>query len=95
MGVGELSTHYHLLTECTTTNYLLMELIDLLGWVASFLILLSFLYSGIKLRTINGVGAILWVIWGVLKGEGSVIVLNIMVVVIQAIKIYQLSKETR
>ena len=72
-----------------------MELIDLLGWVASFLILLSFLYSGIKLRTINGVGAILWVIWGVLKGEGSVIVLNIMVVVIQAIKIYQLSKETR
>jgi hypothetical protein len=72
-----------------------MELIDLLGWVASFLILLSFLYSGIKLRWINGMGAILWTIWGVLKGEGSVIVLNVMVVLIQAIKIYQLSKEKK
>jgi hypothetical protein len=72
-----------------------MELIDLLGWVASFLILLSFLYSGIKLRWINGMGAILWTIWGVLKGEGSVIVLNVMVVLIQAIKIYQLSREKK
>ena len=72
-----------------------MELIDLLGWVASFLILLSFLYSDIKLRWINGMGAILWTIWGVLKGEGSVIVLNVMVVLIQAIKIYQLSREKK
>jgi hypothetical protein len=40
-------------------------------------------------------GAIFWTIWGVLKGEGSVIALNVMVVLIQAIKIYQLSREKK
>ena len=72
-----------------------MELIDLLGWVASLVILISFLFSGLKLRWINGMGALLWVIWAVIKGENSVIALNVMVVVIQAIKIYQLSKEKK
>jgi hypothetical protein len=66
---------------------------ELISWIASFFILISFLFDGWKLRALNLIGAILWILWGREKGELSVVVLNCAIGVIQCYKLYKLSIE--
>lgn len=65
---------------------------ELISWIATSVILLSFLFEGKKLRLINGFGAVLWTIWGLGVGEWAVVFLNVMIVGIHA---YKLSIERR
>ena len=65
---------------------------ELISWIATGVVLLSFFFEGKKLRLINGLGAVLWTIWGLGMGEAAVIFLNVMVVGIHA---YKLSIEGR
>lgn len=60
---------------------------ELISWIATCVVLLSFFFEGGKLRLINGLGAILWIIWGIGKGESAVVFLNIMIVGIHAYKL--------
>jgi hypothetical protein len=60
---------------------------ELISWIATGVVLLSFFFEGNKLRLINSLGAILWIIWGVAKEEGAVVFLNIMIVGIHAYKL--------
>ena len=55
---------------------LIVENIELVGWIASGFILYSFLWDGWKLRIYNGIGALLWLGYGIVEESGSIIFLN-------------------
>jgi len=68
---------------------------ELISWCASLFVLISFLFDGWKLRLLNGIGAVLWTVWGVMMEEGAVIFLNVCIIGIQLWKLYKLSIEGR
>jgi hypothetical protein len=49
---------------------------EIIGWIASGFILYSFLWDGWKLRLYNGIGAGLWLGYGIAEESGSIIFLN-------------------
>jgi hypothetical protein len=49
---------------------------EIIGWIASGFILYSFLWDGWKLRLYNGIGALLWLGYGIMEESGSIIFLN-------------------
>ena len=62
---------------------------ELIGWIATLLILLSFVFTNQRwLRIINMVGAIFWVVWGFGTSSENVWVLNICII---GIHLYKLS----
>ena len=73
-----------------------MSTLELVGWVATFVVIGSFLVNDmIKLRSINLVGATLWLIYGIIASSYSIIFLNIVVMSIQIFKINQLLKNKK
>ena len=73
-----------------------MSTLELVGWVATFVVIGSFLVNDmIKLRSINLVGATLWLIYGIIASSYSIIFLNIVVMSIQIFKIKQLIKNKK
>tara|TARA_Y100001970_G_scaffold249736_1_gene320658 strand:+ start:1986 stop:2210 length:225 start_codon:yes stop_codon:yes gene_type:complete len=73
-----------------------MSTLELVGWVATFVVIGSFLVNDmIKLRSINLVGATLWLIYGIIASSYSIIFLNIVVMSIQIFKINQLIKNKK
>ena len=69
-----------------------MELASILSWSATLVVLVSFLFEAQKLRWINSIGALLWLLWGISMGEGAVVFLNAVIIGIHA---YKLSIEKR
>lgn len=65
---------------------------ELLGWVATVIILVSFLFEGISMRIINGFGALLWMAWGIGMEQGSVVFLNAVIVLIHVFKILSIER---
>ena len=73
-----------------------MNLLEIVGWVATFVVIGSFLVNDmLKLRSINLVGATLWLIYGIIARSYSIMFLNIVVMSIQIFKISQLLKEKK
>ena len=73
-----------------------MSTLELVGWVATFVVIGSFLVNDmIKLRSINLVGATLWLIYGIIASSYSIIFLNVVVMSIQIFKIKQLIKNKK
>ena len=69
-------------------------MIELIGIMASVVIVISFFMNGeSKLRTLNIVGSIVFVIYGVLIGSVSVVFLNAVSTVVNFVKIHRLRKE--
>ena len=66
---------------------LLTQSVEIIGWVATLFILLSFLYDGNKLRYINIVGASLWFVYGLIELSYSIMFLNLCVVLIHIYKL--------
>lgn len=67
--------------------------IELLGTIGTLLILYSFTRNDVlKIRFINSLGAIFFVVYGLLKGATSVWILNIIMVFVNA---YKISKERK
>jgi hypothetical protein len=66
---------------------------EIIGWIATVIILVSFLYSGVKLRIINFFGALTWVFWGMMMGTWNVIILNVLIMVIHSYKLYKMRKD--
>ena len=65
-----------------------IELIDIIGWVATFFVIVSFLIDKILwLRIVNLIGASLWLAYGIIDLSYSIIFLNLVVVSIQIYKI--------
>jgi hypothetical protein len=70
-----------------------MNYLEVVGWIATFVVIGSFLINDmLKLRSVNLVGATLWLIYGIIAGSFSIMFLNIVVMCIQVFKIRQLIK---
>jgi len=74
---------------------LVRENIELIGWIASGIILFSFLFDGIKLRLINSVGAGLWLVWGVARESGSIMFLNGCILCIHIYKLLSIKRKVK
>lgn len=61
-------------------------LTEVIGWLATIMILLSFLVKSdmFLLRVLNSTGACLWLVYGILKNDLPVIVLNFIVILIHS-----------
>lgn len=65
-------------------------MIELLGWIATFGTLLSFAVKDMwKLRLINGTASIVWVIYGILKTDNPIIVINTSVILMHLYWFYK------
>lgn len=67
---------------------------EIIGLVASCFILLSFLLKGEKkIRLVNSIGCIAFIIYGILIDALSVWLLNAVTLIVQIVKVIQLSKQ--
>jgi hypothetical protein len=58
-------------------------MINILGWVATAFVLISFTIQEVrKLRIVNLSGSLLWIVYGFLKQDNPVIFVNISIVLI-------------
>ena len=71
-----------------------MNYLEIIGWIATFAVIGSFLINDmLKLRSVNLIGATLWLVYGIIAGSFSIMFLNIVVMCIQVFKIRQLLKK--
>ena len=69
----------------------LMNYLEIVGWIATFVVIGSFLINDmLKLRSVNLIGATLWLVYGIIAGSFSIMFLNIVVMCIQVFKIREL-----
>ena len=68
---------------------------ELLGWVATVVVLVSFLFDGVSMRIINGLGALLWMLWAIGMEQSSVILLNAVIVLIHVFKILSIERRKK
>ena len=61
--------------------------VEIIGWIGSALVLLSFFWDGFKMRMINGLGAAFWVLYGVLIGSESLMFVNSAIICIHLYKV--------
>ena len=67
---------------------------EIIGFAASCFILLSFLLKGEKkIRLVNSIGCIVFIIYGILIDALSVWLLNAVTLIVQIVKVIQLSKQ--
>ena len=63
---------------------------EILGIVATLFILLAFLQNGeLRIRILDSIGALLFVIYGILIHSFSTVLLNTILIIIQIIKLYK------
>ena len=63
---------------------------DILGWIGTALILYSFTLNDIKkLRIVNMIGSIAWILYGIQTGIMPTIFVNVCVLIIHAVWLYK------
>jgi len=71
-----------------------LETLDIVGWVATLFVIFSFLINKMLwLRIVNLIGALLWLVYGILDVSYSIIFLNVVIVSIQIFKILSLLRK--
>jgi hypothetical protein len=71
-------------------------MIEILGWIATAGTLLSFAVKDMwKLRLINGSASIVWVIYGILKMDNPIIVINTSVILMHLYWFYKNRKQLK
>ena len=70
-----------------------MTPIELIGWISTIVTLTSFLFHGVRMRVINSMGAMGWMIWGYYTNSQSVVVLNSIIMLIHLIMIIRLQRK--
>ena len=71
-----------------------IDFIELLGYTATFFVAASFLFKSIvSLRTVNCIGAILFVIYGLVKQTYPVALLNIFLVAVNLYQLWRLKQD--
>lgn len=66
--------------------------IEIIGYLGTAFVLASFMMSDIKkLRLVNIIGGLLWIVYGIVVGSSSIIVGNVLIVLIQGYKLYKLA----
>ena len=73
----------------------IIDIYEIIGIIAAGFILLSFLYDGEwKIRIVNIIGAVLFVIYGLLIGALSVYMMNGILIIVHISKLLKLKKES-
>jgi hypothetical protein len=73
-----------------------MNLLEIIGWIATTFIISSFLINDmVRLRSVNLIGAFCWFIYGIMAGSSSIIFLNVVIIIIQVFKLWGLIKERK
>jgi uncharacterized protein with PQ loop repeat len=69
-------------------------MIDFLGYIASILILISMLMENMfKFRLINSIACGLFIIYGIIKADTPILLLNGMVILINIYHLFKLTKK--
>jgi uncharacterized protein with PQ loop repeat len=67
-----------------------MNTIEIIGWIATIGTLLSFAVKDMyKLRLINSAASIVWIVYGILKVDNPIIVINSAVIVMHLYWFYK------
>ena len=67
-----------------------MKMIETLGWIATIGTLVSFAVKDMwKLRLINGLASIVWIVYGILKVDNPIIVINSAVIIMHLYWFYK------
>jgi TRAP-type C4-dicarboxylate transport system permease small subunit len=69
-----------------------MTPIELLGYLATGVVLISFGFEGERMRFINGIGAMLWMVWGFLLSQPPVWILNGLIILIHTVQLIRLRR---
>lgn len=73
-----------------------LEMLEIVGWSATAFVIFSFLINNMLwLRSVNLVGAFLWLLYGIIDVSYSIIFLNVVIVSIQIFKIIGLLKKPK
>jgi hypothetical protein len=73
-----------------------LEMLEIVGWSATAFVIFSFLINNMLwLRTVNLVGAFLWLLYGIIDISYSIIFLNVVIVSIQIFKIIGLLQKPK
>jgi hypothetical protein len=73
-----------------------LEMLEIVGWSATAFVIFSFLINNMLwLRTVNLVGAFLWLVYGIIDLSYSIIFLNVVILSIQTFKIIGLLQKTK
>lgn len=71
-----------------------LNLVELLGYIATFFVAVSFLFKSIiHLRIVNSIGAILFVIYSVIIAAYPVALLNAFLAVVNVYQLWRLRQE--
>lgn len=71
-------------------------MLEIVGWSATAFVIFSFLINNMLwLRTVNLVGAFLWLLYGIIDVSYSIIFLNVVIVSIQIFKIIGLLQKPK
>lgn len=73
-------------------NLFILHSIDILGYLATGVVLLSFLWEGEKMRFINSIGAMLWMVWGFLVSQPPVWILNGLIILIHIVQLIRIRR---
>lgn len=69
-------------------------MVEIIGIIASMMIAISFFMNGERrIRAVNMVGSVIFVVYGILIGSISVAFLNTVSIIVNTIKIYNINKE--
>ena len=72
-----------------------MNSIELLGWIATGVTLISMMVKDMTLlRVINSVGCLLWISYGMVRGDVPIIVVNGTILIIHIIALIKELKKT-
>lgn len=73
-----------------------MNYLEIIGWIATTFVISSFLINDmLRLRAVNLIGAFCWLVYGVLASAPSIIFLNVVIVGIQAYKLWGLFNKNK
>ena len=64
----------------------MLENIELIGWIGSTLVILSFFWDGWKMRAINGLGCLTWAFYAIVQGSMSLLFVNVAIICVHIYK---------
>jgi hypothetical protein len=70
-----------------------MTPIELLGYLATGVVLISFGFEGERMRFVNGIGAMLWMVWGFLLSQPPVWILNGLIILIHTVQLIRMRRK--
>lgn len=69
-------------------------MVEIIGIIASVMIVISFFMNGERrIRAVNMVGSVIFVVYGIWIGSISVAFLNTVSIIVNTMKIYNINKE--